>query len=64
MGKADARAKKAIQFKRIYELFSKFQQIIVVKIMNVGSRQVQDIRRMLAKKNSYLLVGKNVSFNT
>jgi large subunit ribosomal protein LP0 len=60
MGKKDAaREKKGGQYKKIYELLTKYTQIIVVSLMNVGSRQVQDIRRVLLKSNSHLLIGKN-----
>ena len=41
MGKKDvAREKKAVQYKKIYELLTKYSQNIVVGLMNVGSRQV------------------------
>jgi ribosomal protein L10 len=32
----------------------------VVSLSNVGSRQVQDIRRVLAKRKALLVIGKNV----
>ena len=56
MGKAD----NEVKFIRTFELFSKYSTVVIVKYLNVGSRQVQDIRRALGKHNSVLLIGKNV----
>ena len=59
MAKNDKKTAKAIFYKKVYELLSKYKQIIVVSLSNVGSKQVQDIRRLLNKKKSVLIVGKN-----
>lgn len=64
MGKKETKEKKPGQYKKVYELLSKYSQIIVVSLMNVGSRQVQDIRRMLGKRNAILLIGKNTLIRT
>lgn len=55
MGKSQNEAK----FVKTFELFSKYSQVIIVSYLNVGSRQVQEIRRTLGKHNSILLIGKN-----
>ncbi|CAD8073362.1 unnamed protein product [Paramecium sonneborni] len=62
MGKKETKDKKPAQFKKIYELLSKYSQVIIVGLANVGSKQVQDIRRILAKKNALLVIGKNTLF--
>jgi ribosomal protein L10 len=43
--KYDKKAKKEATLKKIFELFSKHKQIIAVSLENVGSNQVQQIRR-------------------
>ncbi|CAD8176220.1 unnamed protein product [Paramecium octaurelia] len=62
MGKKETKDKKPAQFKKIYELLSKYSQVIIVGLANVGSKQVQDIRRILAKRNALLVIGKNTLF--
>jgi len=45
--KYDKRAKKADTLRKLYELLSKHKQIVVVTLDNVGSNQVQQIRRTI-----------------
>lgn len=51
--------KKAAFMKRLYENLSKYSQVVIVNVLNVGSAQVHDIRRSLRGKKSDLLIGKN-----
>jgi large subunit ribosomal protein LP0 len=44
---------------KIIELLQKHKQIIFVSLENVGSNQVQQVRRELNKRNSLLVIGKN-----
>ena len=67
----ETRNKKKVIIKRCFELFDKYNQIILVGFNNVGSNQVQQIRKQLAKNGGQLLIAKNVftstlrpSFNT
>jgi large subunit ribosomal protein LP0 len=55
----EARNKKKIIIRRCFDLFDKFNQIILVGFSNVGSNQVQQIRKLLAKKNGKLVIAKN-----
>lgn len=57
----NGKEKKAAFMKRLYENLSKYSQVVIVNVMNVGSGQVQDIRRSLRAKQSDMLIGKNVS---
>ena len=57
-----SKEKKAAFMKRLYENLSKYNQIVIVNVMNVGSGQIQEIRRDLRGKNSDLLIGKNVPY--
>jgi large subunit ribosomal protein LP0 len=56
---AENRIKKGEFIKKIYDRLSKYQQILFVSLTNVGSHQVQLIRRQLNLKNSELVIGKN-----
>jgi large subunit ribosomal protein LP0 len=53
------REKKFVSMIRLIELLNKHKQIILVSLDNVGSNQVQQVRRELNKKDSLLLIGKN-----
>lgn len=55
----EARNKKKIIIKKCFELFDKFNQIILVGFSNVGSSQVQQIRKLLSKKGGQLVIAKN-----
>lgn len=44
---------------RIFELFSKYDQICLVRFTYVGSNQIQQIRRILKEKKSELVIAKN-----
>jgi large subunit ribosomal protein LP0 len=59
MPQVSKREKKRAVLKKLYERFSKYKQIIIVSLDNVGSNQVQQIRSFLYKKNSELLIAKN-----
>lgn len=52
--------KKQEFVKKLYERLSKHKQIIIVSLMNVGSAQIQDIRKILRAKKGELVIGKNV----
>ena len=56
----DTRNKKKIIIERCFSLFDKFSQIILVGFSNVGSSQVQQIRKLLSKKGGQLVIAKNV----
>ena len=56
----ETRDKKKIIIERCFQLFDKFSQIILVGFSNVGSSQVQQIRKMLGKKGGHLVIAKNV----
>lgn len=45
--------------KKVYELVSKHEQVVLVSLLNVGSNQVQMIRKGLDKVGATLLIGKN-----
>jgi len=45
--------------KKTYELLTKHTQVVMVSLINVGSSQVQQIRKGLAEKGATLLIGKN-----
>jgi len=53
------RQKKFDAMNRIIGLLQKHKQIILVSLENVGSNQVQQIRRELNKRQSLLVIGKN-----
>ena len=54
------RVKKGDFLKKLYDRLSKHSQVIIVSLMNVGSNQVQNIRKGLCAKKSELVIGKNV----
>ena len=59
MNSTEKRQKKGDFIKKLYQKFTTHKQIMVVKLLNVGSRQVQTIRKSLEKLNSELIIGKN-----
>ncbi len=59
-GGADVRAKKLSQIERLYELFGIHKQIILANFTNVGSDQIQQIRKTLRAFNGTLVIAKNV----
>jgi ribosomal protein L10 len=56
---SERKVKKQNLIKKVYELVSKHDQVVIVSLMNVGSNQVQMIRRSLGKLGATLLIGKN-----
>lgn len=44
---------------KLYELFGVHKQIILAHFTNVGSNQVQQIRKLLRSYNSTLMISKN-----
>lgn len=61
-GGAEVRAKKLSQIERLYELFGTHKQIILANFTNVGSDQIQQIRKTLRAFNGTLVIAKNVPF--
>jgi len=59
MSGAAQRTKKQCYIKKIYEKLSTVNQVILVDLMNVGSNQVQQIRKLLVAKGADLVIGKN-----
>ena len=55
------RQKKAETIEKIYSLFGQHKQIVLANFTNVGSSQVQHIRKMLRSYNGLLLISKNVT---
>jgi len=55
----ETRNKKKVIIERCFTLFDKFSQIILVGFSNVGSSQMQQIRKLLAKKGGQLVIAKN-----
>jgi ribosomal protein L10 len=53
-----ARKNKAIE--KLYELFGQYKQIILTSFTNVGSDQIQQIRKALRPFNGILVISKNV----
>jgi len=47
---------------RLYEMFGNYKQIILTTFTNVGSNQIQLIRKQLRATNSILVISKNVPF--
>jgi ribosomal protein L10 len=45
--KVNQKQKKEKNFKRFYELLSKHKQIVIVTLDNVGSNQIQKIRKVI-----------------
>lgn len=60
--KVDKRARKNLSLKKIYDMVGKYNQIIAVTLENVGSLQVQQIRKDLHQHKGILLIGKNTIF--
>lgn len=58
-GGADVRAKKLTQIEKLYELFGTHKQIILANFTNVGSDQIQQIRKTLRAYNGTLVIAKN-----
>jgi len=56
---SENRARKQALMKKVYELVSKHEQVVLVSLMNVGSNQVQKIRKGLDAVGATLLIGKN-----
>lgn len=48
-----------ILMKKTYEMLTKHNQVVMVSLINVGSSQVQKIRRGLAEVGATLVIGKN-----
>ena len=59
-GGAEVRAKKLSQIEKLYELFGSHKQIILANFTNVGSDQIQQIRKTLRAYNGTLVIAKNV----
>ena len=59
-GGAEVRAKKNAQIEKLYELFGNHKQIILANFTNVGSDQIQQIRKTLRAYNGTLVIAKNV----
>jgi ribosomal protein L10 len=59
-GGAEVRAKKNAQIEKLYELFGTHKQIILANFTNVGSDQIQQIRKTLRSFNGTLVIAKNV----
>lgn len=53
------RLRKQNLIKKVYELVSKHEQVVIVSLLNVGSNQVQKIRAGLDKVGATLVIGKN-----
>jgi ribosomal protein L10 len=59
-GGAEATAEKKKTIERLYELFGAHKQIILTSFTNVGSSQIQQIRKSLRPSKSILVISKNV----
>ena len=59
-GGAVTRARKNKAIERLYELFGQYKQIILTNFTNVGSDQIQQIRKALRPFNGVLVISKNV----
>ncbi len=59
-GGAEVRAKKNAQIEKLYELFGTHKQIVLANFTNVGSDQIQQIRKTLRSYNGTLVIAKNV----
>lgn len=59
-GGAEARAEKKITIEKMYEMFGTYKQIILTSFTNVGSSQIQQIRKALRPFKSILVISKNV----
>merc|ERR1719174_257086 len=56
---SENRIRKGNLMKKVYELVSKHEQVVLVSLLNVGSNQVQRIRQGLDAMGATLLIGKN-----
>ena len=56
---SDNRAEKAEVIERLYEMFGNHKQIILASFTNVGSCQMQQIRKLLRGYDSQLVISKN-----
>lgn len=59
-GGAEAREQKKETIEKLYEMFGTYKQIILTTFTNVGSNQIQQIRKFLRPLNSQLVISKNV----
>lgn len=59
-GGAEAREEKKKTIEKLYELFGAHKQIILTHFTNVGSSQIQQIRKALRNYKSILVISKNV----
>jgi len=57
--KYDKKAKKQQFIMNLYKLLSKHKQIVIVTLENVGSTQIQQIRRTISNAGGLLVIGKN-----
>ena len=62
-GSAEAREEKKATIEKLYELFGAHKQILLANFTNVGSNQIQHIRRLLRGYNSHLVISKNVALS-
>ena len=56
---SDNKAEKAIVIEKLYEMFGVHKQIILANFTNVGSNQIQQIRKLLRSYDSHLVINKN-----
>ena len=56
---SDNRAEKAATIERLYEMFGNHKQILLANFTNVGSSQIQQIRKTLRAYDSHLVISKN-----
>lgn len=63
MGKAERAAKRREYFPRLFQLLSKYSQVLIVSADHVGSKQMADIRVALRGK-AEVLMGKNTMIRT
>ena len=59
-GGAEAREEKKQAMEKLYEMFGTYKQIVLTTFTNVGSSQIQQIRKFLRPLNSQLVISKNV----
>lgn len=59
-GGAEAREEKKKTIERLYEMFGTYKHIILTTFTNVGSSQIQLIRKTLRATSSKLVISKNV----
>jgi ribosomal protein L10 len=62
MSEETKKEKKRRIINALYEAFAKYRQVLVVKLDNVSSNQIQQARVALRQqKKGIMIVGKNVS---